>query len=300
VSDKPKILVVDDEAPLRRILTTRLSMVGYQVVTAADGEQALDVFSAADPDLVVLDVKLPKLDGYAVCQQLRETSEVPIIMLSALSHVAERILGLQLGADDYISKPCSPKELEARIEAILRRVNPSTVMVSGVFCGGGLRIDFNKRQVELNEQRLRLTGMEFNLLQLLVKHTGEPLSRSELLQTVWGDNTWPHTALRIVDVHISRLRAKLGDDFKHPEFIHTDRGTGYFFHRFAAPGVEPTQRVEKGAISCPSREVNRARSDQSGAPKMGQLSSSLAQFVGGQDSLNGEKVQLSCLSDGTA
>lgn len=120
MSDKPKILVVDDEAPLRRILTTRLSMVGYQVVTAADGEQALDVFSAADPDLVVLDVKLPKLDGYAVCQQLRETSEVPIIMLSALSHVAERILGLQLGADDYISKPCSPKELEARIEVILR------------------------------------------------------------------------------------------------------------------------------------------------------------------------------------
>jgi len=123
-NDQPKILVVDDEAPLRRILTTRFSILGYQVVTAADGEQALDVFLAADPNLVILDVKLPKLDGYAVCQELRQTSEVPIIMLSALSHVADRSLGLQLGADDYIFKPCSLKELEATIEVMLRRVNP--------------------------------------------------------------------------------------------------------------------------------------------------------------------------------
>ena len=230
-SNKKKILIVDDEAMILRILATRLSMVGYQVLVAADGKEALEIFATNNPDLVVLDVMMPKLDGYAVCQQIRETSEIPIIMLTALSDVADRITGLKLGADDYLTKPFSPKELEARIAAILRRVERPIVLNQGVVCTNGLKIDFNKRQVALNEQRLKLTSMEFNLLQLLVLRAGESVTRTEILAEVWGYNPQQYGDLRVVDVHISRLRAKLEADPKNPEFIHTDRGTGYFFPR---------------------------------------------------------------------
>lgn len=228
-SNKQKILVVDDEAMICRILATRLSMVGYQVLTAADGKEALEVFAANNPDLVVLDVMMPQLDGYAVCEQIRETSEVPIIMLTALSDVADRITGLKLGADDYLTKPFSPKELEARIAAILRRVERPAVTNQGVFYAGGLKIDLNKRQVTLDGQRLRLTSMEFDLLQLLVLRAGEPVTRTEILAEIWGYSPQEYGDLRVVDVHISRLRSKLEADPKNPEFIHTDRGTGYFF-----------------------------------------------------------------------
>lgn len=232
-SDKKKILVVDDEAMIRRILTTRLCMVGYTVVAAADGKEAIEVFLAESPDLVVLDVMLPKLDGYGVCQEIRETSDIPIIMLTALGDVADRITGLKLGADDYIVKPFSPKELEARIEAILRRVDRPTSYDTDIVCSGALRIDFNKRQITLNEERIRLTNLEFNLLKLLVNHAGEPISRSEILQKIWGYNPLQQADMRVVDVHISRLRVKLKEDPKNPEFIHTDRGKGYFFQKVA-------------------------------------------------------------------
>lgn len=231
VSDKKKILVVDDEAMIRRILTTRLSMVGYEVVAAADGKEALEIFTSEDPDLVVLDVMLPKLDGYGVCQEIRETSDIPIIMLTALGDVADRITGLKLGADDYLVKPFSPKELEARIEAILRRIDRPNLSGSGLVCAGRLQIDFNKRQVTLNEERIRLTNLEFNLLKLLVTRAGEVISRSEILQQIWGYSPRQQADVRVVDVHISRLRVKLKEDPKNPEFIHTDRGTGYFFQK---------------------------------------------------------------------
>jgi two-component system, OmpR family, response regulator RpaB len=168
---KEKILVVDDEASIRRILETRLSMIGYDVVTAADGEEALETFRNADPDLVVLDVMMPKLDGYGVCQELRKESDVPIIMLTALGDVADRITGLELGADDYVVKPFSPKELEARIRSVLRRVEKvgtSGIPSSGVIHINNIRIDTNKRQVYKGDERIRLTGMEFSLLELLV------------------------------------------------------------------------------------------------------------------------------------
>lgn len=233
-----KILVVDDEAAIRRILTTRLSMVGYQVVSAADGQEALKLFAVENPDLVVLDVMLPSLDGYGVCQKLREISDVPIIMLTALGDIADRVTGLRLGADDYIPKPFSPKELEARIEAILRRmsrpegVESSTAPVeSNVISVGTLRMDFAKRQVYLNDTRVRLTGMEFDLLKLLVTRSGSSISRAEALQAVWGYNPMHSGDLRVVDVHVSRLRSKLEKDPKNPEYIHTDRGVGYFFRR---------------------------------------------------------------------
>ena len=159
---KETILVVDDEASIRRILETRLSMIGYNVVTACDGTEALELFENCSPDLVVLDVMMPKLDGYGVCQELRKESDVPIVMLTALGDVADRITGLELGADDYVVKPFSPKELEARIRCVLRRVEKEQVAGipnSGVIQVSDLRIDTNKRQVFRGDERIRLTGM---------------------------------------------------------------------------------------------------------------------------------------------
>ena len=237
-SHKERILVVDDEASIRRILETRLSMIGYDVVTAADGEEALDTFRNASPSLVVLDVMMPKLDGYGVCQELRKESDVPIIMLTALGDVADRITGLELGADDYVVKPFSPKELEARIRSVLRRVDKSAatgIPSSGVIQVSNIKIDTNKRQVYKNDERIRLTGMEFSLLELLVSRSGEAFSRSEILQEVWGYTPERHVDTRVVDVHISRLRAKLEDDPSNPELILTARGTGYLFQRIIDP-----------------------------------------------------------------
>jgi len=233
-SHKEKILVVDDEASIRRILETRLSMIGYEVVTAGDGEEAIAMLRDEIPDLVVLDVMMPKLDGYGVCQELRKESDVPIIMLTALSDVADRITGLELGADDYVVKPFSPKELEARIRSVLRRVDrngSSGIPSSGVMHISNIRIDANKRQVYKGDERIRLTGMEFSLLELLVGKSGEAFSRADILQEVWGYTPERHVDTRVVDVHISRLRAKLEEDPSNPELILTARGTGYLFQR---------------------------------------------------------------------
>lgn len=238
---KEKILVVDDEASIRRILETRLSMIGYDVVTAADGEEAIATFNENQPDLVVLDVMMPKLDGYGVCQELRKESDIPIIMLTALGDVADRITGLELGADDYVVKPFSPKELEARIRSVLRRVDKeglSGIPSSGVIQVGSIKIDTNRRQVYKGDERIRLTGMEFSLLELMVGRSGEAFSRSEILQEVWGYTPERHVDTRVVDVHISRLRAKLEDDPSNPELILTARGTGYMFQRVTEPGEE--------------------------------------------------------------
>jgi OmpR family response regulator RpaB len=233
--DKGTILVVDDEASIRRILQTRLEMIGYSVVTASDGEEALSAFRLLTPDLIVLDVMMPKLDGYGVCQELRKQSDVPIIMLTALADVADRITGLELGADDYMTKPFSPKELEARIASVLRRhVHKTDINITSKFeiiHVGNLKIDVNKRQVHKDEQRIRLTGIEFSLLELLVNHSGRVFSRLEILQQLWGFVPGSHTDTRVVDVHISRLRTKVESDPNDPEFIITARGSGYFFPR---------------------------------------------------------------------
>nr|QVY57937.1 regulatory component of sensory transduction system [Betaphycus gelatinus] len=232
---KEKILIVDDETSIRRILETRLSMIGYEVVSASDGEEALTVFRKEYPNLVVLDVMMPKLDGYGVCQELRKESDVPIIMLTALGDVSDRITGLELGADDYVIKPFSPKELEARIRSVLRRVDKIPVFTgiphSGIIQIGFLKIDINKKQVYKNNIRIRLTGMEFSLLELLVSKAGEPFSRASILEEVWGYTPERHVDTRVVDVHISRLRAKLEDDPSNPDLILTARGTGYLFQR---------------------------------------------------------------------
>nr|QQP22330.1 OmpR-like protein [Cryptophyta sp. CCMP2293] len=232
---KEKVLVVDDEASIRRILETRLSMIGYQVITAANGEEALLSFKEELPNLVILDVMMPKLDGYGVCQEIRKDSDVPIIMLTALGDLADRITGLELGADDYGGSPFSPKELEARIRSVLKRVAKLTTIVglplSGVIRFSFLQVDLNKRQVYKNETRIRLTGMEFSLLELLVSRSGQAFSRADILQEVWGYTPERHVDTRVVDVHISRLRAKLESDPSNPDLILTARGTGYLFQR---------------------------------------------------------------------
>nr|YP_009546396.1 regulatory component of sensory transduction system [Gelidium gabrielsonii]AYO27744.1 regulatory component of sensory transduction system [Gelidium gabrielsonii] len=235
---KEKILIVDDETSIRRILETRLSMIGYEVVSASDGEEALSVYRKEYPNLIVLDVMMPKLDGYGVCQELRKESDVPIIMLTALGDVSDRITGLELGADDYVVKPFSPKELEARIRSVLRRVNKATIAPgipsSGIINIGFLKVDTNKKQVYKHNERIRLTGMEFSLLELLVSKAGEAFSRSSILQEVWGYTPERHVDTRVVDVHISRLRAKLENDPSNPDLILTSRGTGYLFQKIVS------------------------------------------------------------------
>ena len=232
---KEKILVVDDEVSIRRILENRLSMIGYTVVTASDGDEALAVYKKELPNLIILDIMMPKLDGYGVCQEIRKDSDIPIIMLTALGDVADRITGLELGADDYVVKPFSPKELEARIKAILRRVDKmslhSTALSSGIISMGGIKIDTNRRQVYKQNEKIRLTGMEFSLLELLMSKSGEAFSRASILQEVWGYTPERHVDTRVVDVHISRLRSKLEEDPSNPDLILTARGTGYLFQK---------------------------------------------------------------------
>lgn len=234
-----KILIVDDEATIRRILATRLSMVGYEVIVAADGVEALEKFETEKPDLIVLDVMMPKMNGLQVCQTLRKTTGIPIIMLTALGEVSDRIKGLELGADDYLPKPFSPKELESRIQAILRRTIPNKTTGAGpnnhsdqvIMEIGPLRIETHKRQVYLHGQRIQLTGIEFDVLKLLVSKAGQTVSRSDILQQVWGYSANHYADLRVVDVNVSRLRSKIGDSSKQPEYIHTDWGIGYFFQK---------------------------------------------------------------------
>jgi len=241
INNKEKVLVVDDEASIRRILDTRLSMIGYVVITACDGEEALSIFRKETPNLVILDVMMPKLDGYGVCQEIRKTSDVPIIMLTALGDVADRITGLELGADDYVIKPFSPKELEARIRSVLKRAEKvqlsSSTSNSGIVQFNFLKIDFNRRQVYKADERIRLTGMEFSLLELLISKSGQAFSRAKILQEVWGYTPERHVDTRVVDVHISRLRAKLEIDPSNPDLILTARGTGYLFQRIVTPNI---------------------------------------------------------------
>jgi OmpR family response regulator RpaB len=232
-----KILVVDDELSIRQILETRLSIRGYEVLLAANGEDALSLFKKEQPNLVILDIMLPKIDGYEVCTEIRKESKVPIIMLTALGDIGDRVMGLELGADDYVMKPFSPKELEARIRSVLRRSENQTTPSlqasnQSILKIGDLAIDTNKRQVLKEKKRIKLTGMEFNLLELLIKKAGERLSRSMILDRVWGYTPERYVDTRVVDVHISRLRSKLEEDPSNPDLIITARGTGYMFQNY--------------------------------------------------------------------
>ncbi|MEJ6657961.1 MAG: response regulator [Synechococcus sp. ChSW.bin.154] len=246
-SIKGTILVVDDEPAVRRVLLMRLQLAGYNVVSAEDGEEALEKFHSESPDLVVLDVMLPKMDGFAVCRRLRAESCVPIIFLSALESISERVAGLDLGADDYLPKPFSPKELEARISTILRRVGSGSATVEpreipsgqGVMRAGDLVVDTNRRQVNRGTERIALTYTEFSLLELLFRDPGHVVPRAEILEQLWGYPPRRAADLRVVDVYVARLRGKLEPDPRNPELILTVRGIGYASQRMGEPAIAP-------------------------------------------------------------
>ena len=228
---KGKILVVDDEASIRQIVEARLNMAGFEVVTAADGEEAIEAYKQEQPDLIVLDIMMPRVDGLQVCREIRKLDSVPIIMLTAKGEIPDRINALEMGADDYLTKPFSPRELEARIKAVLRRtmLNPTKPAAIELET---IAIDLVKRQVFKHGEKVKLTEMEFSLLELLVLHPGKPFTRNEILQQVWGYRSNQYSDTRVVDVHVSRLRSKLEKDVSEPELILTARGTGYMFQNY--------------------------------------------------------------------
>jgi len=215
------ILVVDDERNIVELVRLYLEKEGFNVVAASDGEQALVQFERTDPDLVVLDVMLPKLDGFEVCRELRRRGDVPILMLTARSEDIDAIVGLELGADDYVTKPFNPRALVARVKAILRRTDV-TAKGGRPIQVGDLRIDPRRREASVGDRRLDLRAREFDLLAALARDPGVVLSRDALLEDVWGTDFPGET--RTVDVHVAEVRKKLGDDGPQVETI---RGIGY-------------------------------------------------------------------------
>jgi DNA-binding response OmpR family regulator len=223
-----KLLVVDDEDILLKGLKFSLDQEGYDVDTAMDGEAALDKATNHEYDLILLDIMLPKLDGIEVCKKIREFSMVPIIMLTAKGDDSSKVLGLEYGADDYITKPFNMLELKARIKAILRRVHAD----SAAFATNEITIDNFKinpigRKIYLDDQKINLTSKEFDLVLLLVMHRGEVFSREQLLEEIWGYEYFGD--VRTVDVHIRRLREKIEEDSSNPQYILTKWGVGYYF-----------------------------------------------------------------------
>ena len=226
-----RILLVDDEQSIQTLLSYPLRKEGYEVVQATDGRQALDRFQEQSFDLVVLDVMLPLLDGLEVCRRLRSHSAVPIIMLTAKSEEIDKVVGLELGADDYITKPFSLREFSSRIKAALRRAEMSrpaeTDPDEAPLQVGALKIDFPKRLVRIRGDDAALTYVEFEILSALARAPGRVFTRDMLLARVWGDSAYRDP--RTIDVHIRHLREKVETDPKDPEYLFTVRGVGYRF-----------------------------------------------------------------------
>ncbi|MFC4766569.1 response regulator YycF [Effusibacillus consociatus] len=225
-----KIMIVEDELPIADILKFTLEKDGYEVVVANDGETAVELANTEHPDLILLDVMLPKKDGFQVCQEIRSFLAVPIIMLTARDSEIDKVLGLELGADDYVTKPFSSRELVARVKANLRRQNSE--MFSNTkprYVIGELVIDTSTYQVTKNNEVLDLTHREFELLVYLTRHRGKVLTREHLLHEVWGFDYLGD--IRTVDVTVRRLREKIETDPSDPEYILTRRGVGYSMRR---------------------------------------------------------------------
>src|SRR3954447_8371344 len=228
-TDAPRILLVDDEHAIQTLLAYPLRKEGYEVVSATTGREALERFRDGRFDLVVLDVMLPQVDGFDVCRELRAKSTVPIIMLTAKAEEFDKVLGLELGADDYITKPFSLREFRGGVRAVLRRAerNRDGDGAEEPLEDGDLRIDFAKRTVEIRGEPVRLTYVEFEILAALARSPGRVFSRTMLLERLWGDSAYRDP--RTIDVHIRHLREKLERDAKEPEFLFTVRGVGYHF-----------------------------------------------------------------------
>jgi two-component system alkaline phosphatase synthesis response regulator PhoP len=223
-----RILLVEDEPGLRLTLTDRLDSEGYEVETASDGEEGLTRATSEPFDLVILDVMLPRRSGFDVCRDMRQKGvNTPVLMLSARGQVVDRVVGLKLGADDYVTKPFEMPELLARIEARLRNHGPAGPAHPDRYQFGDVKVDFRRAEVERGGAPLELSAKEFQLLRYFVEHRGEILSRDELLNGVWGYDAMPFT--RTVDVHVAWLRRKLEPNPRHPQYIVTLHGLGYKF-----------------------------------------------------------------------
>lgn len=222
---RERILVVDDEPSILELVRFALERDGFEVVTAADGETALHQFRARPADLVILDLMLPGKDGFEVFRELRKESQVPVIMLTARGGETDKVLGLEFGADDYMTKPFSPRELVARVKAVLRRVEPREPGDNQVLRVGEITLDALRHRVTVGDREVQLAPREFELLRMLMANRGVVLNRDLLLEKVWGYDYAGDT--RTVDVHVVRLRQKLEPDPAHPTYIETVRGVGY-------------------------------------------------------------------------
>ncbi|MBN7774474.1 response regulator [Clostridium aminobutyricum] len=230
--DSKKVLIIEDEKAISDIIRFNLTKEGFDVEAAYDGQEGLDKAVRMEPDLILLDVMLPLMDGFQVCKRVRESSVVPIIMLTAKEEEVDKVLGLELGADDYITKPFGMRELIARIKANLRRTDLTAGVKgepSNVQDFANLSIDMNRYEVRKNEQVLELTLREFELLRYLAERENKVFSREQLLEEVWGYEYYGD--IRTVDVTVRRLREKLEDDSSDPKYIMTKRGIGYYFRR---------------------------------------------------------------------
>ncbi len=221
-----RILLVDDEPSIQKMLSHALEREGFQVHTVGDGEAALEAVETYEPHLIILDIMLPKIDGTEVIRQIRTHSDVPVIMLTAKDDEIDRVVGLELGADDYVTKPFAVRELVARVRAIMRRALVPTGQRQDELSYDGLKIHLPSRRVAVDDKDVDLTYTEFELLVTLASNPGRVFSRSTLLTRVWGDEFRDE---RTVDVHIRHLREKIERDPRNPEFIHTARGVGYVF-----------------------------------------------------------------------
>jgi DNA-binding response OmpR family regulator len=222
---KKKILVIDDDQKLNQLLKDYLAKFGFTVTAYTHPQQGLKALKQEMPDLIILDIMLPDMDGFEACKKIRQDYSVPIIMLTARGEVTDRIVGLELGADDYLPKPFEPRELVARIHSILRRSRAD--IKTGIKRFGPIIVDFNKHLVLLNDKPVDLTTTEFEILKLFLRRPGMVLTREQILDNLW--NIEVDAFNRSVDVLVSRLRQKLGDDPKNPQFIKTVWGSGYMF-----------------------------------------------------------------------
>ena len=223
----PRILVADDEENIRTLVGSYLRAEGYDVAMVENGEAAVESVRGQEPDLVVLDIAMPGIDGIEALRQIRTFSDVYVIMLTARSEETDKLIGLSVGADDYMTKPFSPRELVARAKAVLRRSRPQRPTIDDVQEFDGLRIDMARRDVTVDGEPVSTTALEFDLLAALAAQPGRVFSRSQLLEAVWG---WDYIGDdRVVDVHIRNLRRALGDDASDPRFIGTVRNVGYRF-----------------------------------------------------------------------
>lgn len=226
---KRKILIVDDEKNIVDILKFNLKKEGFDTIEAYDGKQALEMVEREKPDLILLDIMLPEYDGFTVCKKIRQTMNIPILMLTAREEEVDKVLGLELGADDYITKPFSPRELMARVKANLRRIveDTQTIQSETLSCGD-LVIDINRYEIRRNNEIIELTLREFELVKFLAVQKGQIFSRESLLEKVWGYEYYGD--VRTVDVTVRRLREKLEKVPSKPEYILTKRGVGYYFN----------------------------------------------------------------------